>query len=367
MSKTKVDYSFNNPDVVTQYSTAGSIAAQVLKEVKAKCVEGAKTFDICVFGDNRLKEELEKVYEEEKKGKKTTSKGIAFPTSITPNNLVAYLSPTAAEDEANLELKKGDLIKVSLGAEIGGYPSIISETLVIEEDEVTGRKADVIAAAYYAFQSAIRTIRPGKRNMEVTKVVDDVAKAFHCVPVESMLSHNQERNILTGEKEIIINPTPEHRKQIGTFEFNEGEVYGLDILISSSKTGKVKKSSYLTSIFKYTGTSYRLKLKTSQSSLNQVKKLSPYFPVSLRSFADSKRGRMGLHECVSHQVVVPYDVVQEKEDELVAQFYATIGVGKDATVQLTPFSFDISTIKSEHSVSDESLLNLLAQPLVEQE
>lgn len=54
-----------------------------------------------------------------------------------------------------------------------------------------------------------------------------------------MLSHQQEKNDIEGKKQIILNPTENHKRDFERIEFGENEVYGVDILISTGE-GKVK-------------------------------------------------------------------------------------------------------------------------------
>jgi hypothetical protein len=54
-----------------------------------------------------------------------------------------------------------------------------------------------------------------------------------------MLSCQQTQNVIDGKKRIILNPTEGQRKDFETVTFAEGEVYGIDILVSSDD-GKVK-------------------------------------------------------------------------------------------------------------------------------
>ena len=117
--------------------------------------------------------------------------GIAFPTAISPNNAVAHLSPIESEPEAGLPLKAGDVVKISLGAHIDGFAGILADTIVVPEKEaehevVSGRKADVLMAAWLASEAAIRLVKPGVKNYAVTDAVGKVAEAFGCKPLEGI-------------------------------------------------------------------------------------------------------------------------------------------------------------------------------------
>lgn len=360
---TEPDYSLANSDVVEKYRTAGAISQKVLEHVKSLVVDGAKIWDIAQEGDNLIEEETSKIYNSKKN--KVESKGIAFPTSLSPNNIADHLSPINAEDaQSNLTLKNGDVVKIHLGTQIDGFASIVSETVVIgasAQEPVTGKKADLLTAAYKASEAALRTLKPGKKNWDVTKVVAQVAKDYGVVPLEGMLTHNQERNVLTGPKEIIINPNEEQKGQVDTFEFEEGQVFGLDILMSTGE-GKVKPSEARTTIYKLTGNNYQLKLKSSHLVLNEIKRKASHFPFSIKNLDDPTKGRTGLKENVSHGVMVAYDLYQEKEGEYIAQVYVTVAITKNGLVKLTSSPFDETVVKSDKVLSDE-LKQLVSQPL----
>lgn len=94
-----------------------------------------------------------------------------------------------SDPEASRTLAKDDVVKIQLGAHIDGFAAISAETIVIgasAENPVTGRRADVIKAAWTAAEAAMRTIKAGNRNWAVTEVVARSAEAFNCKPVEGL-------------------------------------------------------------------------------------------------------------------------------------------------------------------------------------
>ena len=65
----------------------------------------------------------------------------------------------------------GCLVCRDLGAHIDGFVATAAHSLVVQADEdaaVTGKAADVIAAANTALEAAIRLIRPGKKISDVS-------------------------------------------------------------------------------------------------------------------------------------------------------------------------------------------------------
>ena len=45
---------------------------------------------------------------------------------------------------------------------------------------VSGRKADVMMAAHLASEAALRLVKPGNENTEVTETVSKIGEAFDC-------------------------------------------------------------------------------------------------------------------------------------------------------------------------------------------
>jgi hypothetical protein len=50
--------------------------------------------------------------------------------------------------------------------------------------------------------------------------------------------------VIDGKKRIILNPSDGQKRDFETITFAEGEVYGIDILISSGEDGKVRPTVF---------------------------------------------------------------------------------------------------------------------------
>merc|ERR1712063_32864 len=138
-----------------------------------------------------------------------------------------------------------------------GILSQIGHTLVATaapQEPITGRKADVICAAHFAGECALRLCRPGNKASVVTKAIRDVADVFQCNPVEGFHSFAVDRYTIEGEKSI---PNCDE----------EDEVYCIDILMSTGE-GVVKEGAAKTSIYRKTDTMYQLKMKASRFVIN---------------------------------------------------------------------------------------------------
>lgn len=59
------------------------------------------------------------------------------------------------------------MIISELGVHIDGFIAIVGHTVVCGVEQVDGRKADVILAAYKGVQAAFRLLKAGNKNTEV--------------------------------------------------------------------------------------------------------------------------------------------------------------------------------------------------------
>ncbi|XP_023018499.2 proliferation-associated protein 2G4 [Leptinotarsa decemlineata] len=347
--------------VVTKYKMAGEIVNRVLKQVLSKCITGASVREICEYGDELLLDETNKVFKKEKDLKK----GIAFPTSISVNNCVCHYSPVPSEPD--YALKDEDVVKVDLGAHIDGFIAVVAHTIVIGasvEKKVTGRKADVILAAHYASQTALRLLKPGNETYAITDAVQKVAESFKCKPVEGMLSHQLKQFKIDGEKTIIQNPNDAQKKEHEKFELDKHEVYAMDVLISTGD-GVGKETNTRVSIYKKTDETYQLKLKASRMFYGEVRAKYGNMPFNLRSFQDETKAKMGVVECVKNKLIEPFQVLYEKPGEFVAHFKFTVLLMPNGPHKITGLPFDPDLCHSEYSVTSpelKSILNSSANP-----
>lgn len=198
-------------------------------------------------------------------------KGIAFPTCLSINNCICHFSPS--KNDPDYVLKEDDVVKIDLGAHIDGFIAVVAYTLVVGaslEKKVKGRKADVILAAYNAAQATLRLVKPGKGNYGVTEAVQKVADSFKCKPIEGMLSHQLKQFKIDGEKTIIQNPTAAQKKEHEKVDFEDYEVYAMDVLVSSGE-GAGRELDTKVSIYKKTDVNYLLKLKASKAFYGEVR------------------------------------------------------------------------------------------------
>ncbi|KAJ3331286.1 Proliferation-associated protein 2G4 [Blyttiomyces sp. JEL0837] len=351
-------------DTVTKYQTAAEIANRALTTVIAAAADGVKVIDLCKLGDATILEGVKGVYAK----KKGLAKGIAFPTSVSPSSAICHLSPIDQDAEAIAPLKAGELVRIELGVHIDGYIAMGAQTIVVgsgtKEAPITGRPADVMSAAYYASEAALRLMKPGKTNYEVTEAIEKIAADFGCKPVQGMMSHQLQRNVLDGKKRIILNPTEQQKKDTESITFEEGDVFSLDILISTGDGIPKPLETHRTTIFKKVpDASYALKTATARGVYTQVKKDFGEMAFSIRQFEEQTKARLGLVECSKHGLVMPYQVYYEKEAVDVAHLMMTVLLMPTGPLKITGLAWDAETVKSDKEIQDEGIKELLKQPV----
>lgn len=253
---------------------------------------GVSIYDLCQRGDLYIAELLGKVY-----NKQRFIKGVAFPTSISVNEVCGNYSPVNEESNEEHEYKtlsEGDVAKIDLGVHIHGFAAVLAHTVVVSDkpnDVVSGRKADVILAAYNALHSSLRQMYPTKNNNnEVTASIKTVADSYKVTPVEGVLSHRMKRDIIDGVETIINNQTFDQKVDQRNFEV--GDVFGLDIIVSSGE-GKPRETNIKTTVHKRAlETTYKLKIDSSRKLLSVVEQNFHTFPFSLTAFDNEESLKM---------------------------------------------------------------------------
>ena len=165
--------------------------------------------------------------------------------------------------------------------------------------------------------------------------------------------------MIDADNTIISKESPE--RKVAEFEFEEHQVFGIDIMMSSGRGKAVDRGERTTIYKRNVEIEYPLKMKTSRELLKCVNKQFPTFPFTMRNF-ESSRSRLGITECVRTNICQPYPILSEKNGEFVAQFKFTVVINPKATIQITGLPLDMASVHptKQKQIQDEELNNLLA-------
>jgi hypothetical protein len=155
---------------------------------------------------------------------------------------------------------------------------------------------------------------------------------------------------------------PEHKVDEVLFEV--GDVWSCDIVVSSGE-GKPKESGNdRTTIFKRTTNKYQLKMQSSRGVFSDIVNRFPTFPFNIREL-DVKTRQMAIKECVSHSLLVPYPILQEKEGEFVVETKFTAIVTATGAEKIAGLALSLDSVVSEKKLANEDVLKLLTLPINE--
>ncbi|PKU79637.1 ERBB-3 BINDING PROTEIN 1 [Dendrobium catenatum] len=343
-TKEEIELDLTSSDVVTKYKSAAEIVNKALHLVVSECKPKAKIVDICEKGDAFIREQAGSMY---KNVKKKIERGVAFPTCISVNNTVCHFSPMGGDETV---LEEDDVVKIDMGCHIDGFIAVVAHTHVLHEGPVAGRAADVIAAANTAAEVALRLVRPGKKNKDVTEAIQKVAAAYDCKVVEGVLSHQLKQYVIDGNKVVLSVGNPETR--VDDAEFEENEVYAVDIVISTGDGKPKLLDEKQTTIYKRAvDKNYHLKMKASRFIFSEISQKFPIMPFSARAL-EEKRARLGLVECVNHDLLQPYPVLHEKPGDLVAHIKFTVLLMPNGSDRIT--SHPVQQLQPTKGIDNDS-------------
>ncbi|KAK6358239.1 Curved DNA-binding protein (42 kDa protein) [Orbilia blumenaviensis] len=374
--KKEIDYTLANPDTLTKYKTAAEISNKVLNHVVSLVKEGTTVLALCEEGDKLLEEETSKVF----KGK-DIKKGISFPTTVSPDEVITPLTPNPHDTNTpEWTIKAGQVLKIQLGAHIDGFAAVVGSTIVVPasegaEAEITGEVADLLLATHYINQAFLRLILPpslhpgaeeGKEvkpptHTKINSILNSIAKTYGCSLVENTTSYQFERNEIEGKKKIILAPT-EGTKGEGNPEI--GDVWGVEVAVALGDSGKLKVSEHKPTLFRNTGTTFQLKRPTSRQTFSEIKSKFGNFPFSSKYLTDQKAAAFGLVECVRGNLLRQYEVLVEKEGKITSKDFSVVAVTKKGlSVISAPPAIDLEKVKSDKQITDEEILKLLETPI----
>ncbi|KAG5177466.1 peptidase M24, structural domain-containing protein [Tribonema minus] len=351
----------SNSDVTTKYQEAAKIVNLALSGVVQQCVAGARLTELCKFGDTVITTRCAQIFQKKVKGV-AVEKGIAFPTCISVNECVCNNSPLESEAEQQPPLADGDLVKIELGCHVAGYIAVAAHTVKVgaaptAEAPATGAEADVMLACYQAAQLAAAAMVPGATNDQVAETVRKVATSYGVNIVTGTKMHQLKPYIINGSKTVVPR-ADEPKHEAITFAANE--VYAVNVLVTSGE-GKPKEGAQATTIFKRAiDKKYKLKMNASRNLFNQISVRFPTLPFCLRAFDDERQARLGVKECVNHDLLEPFPVLYGHSGEVIAQAKFTVLLLPSGPSIVAGSLIDYEAYKSDKTLDEESAAALQA-------
>ena len=113
----------------------------------------------------------------------------------------------------------------------------------------------------------------GKKNSEITPLLEKCVDAFGCKAVDGVVSHQIKRFTTDGTKVITNKNVPGHAVQECTFALHEA--YAVDVVVSTGE-GKCRELDTKCTVFKRASDQkYNLKMKTAREALYKIEQTHP--------------------------------------------------------------------------------------------
>ncbi len=149
------------------YKNAGKIAAEAREYGITLLKPGARVFDVATLIEKKITQ---------------NGAGLAFPVNIALNTLAAHYTPWHNDP---LLLKKGDVVKLDVGAHIDGF---IADTAVTVEIETHLHDA-MIHASDEALKRVIEAFTTHLPLSEAGKTIQTTITSLGFKPIENLMGH----------------------------------------------------------------------------------------------------------------------------------------------------------------------------------
>jgi methionyl aminopeptidase len=119
--------------------------------------------------------------------------GLAFPVNISINEVAAHFSPR--HDDTTSVFKKGDVVKLDVGAHVDGY---IADTALTVEVE-TNNNSDLIKASRQALEKAVDVMKVNASLSDVGRTIEETIVSHGHKSIDNLTGHSLSRyNLHSG-------------------------------------------------------------------------------------------------------------------------------------------------------------------------
>lgn len=139
-----------------------------------------------------------------------------------------------------------------------------------------------------------------------------------------MLSHDLKKYLIDGNNVILNKESFDQR--VEEHEYAVHEVYAIDVIVSTGE-GKTRETELRTTVYKRAlERAYNLKTKHGRAFFHTLCEKFPALCFSTRNFEDEISTKLGVAECLKHDLLNGYPVLTEKKGDLVAHFKYTAAI-----------------------------------------
>jgi len=151
-----------------KFRKAGKIARQAKKYARSLVKEGAKALDIAEAVEAKIK---------------ALGGKPSFPVDVSVNDMAAHYCPHVDD---KLILKKGDLVKIDMGAHVDGCVTDTAFTVSIGKNS---ENENLIKAGEEALAIAVSMAVPGTEVRKIGEAVEKKIKSYGFEPIRNLFGH----------------------------------------------------------------------------------------------------------------------------------------------------------------------------------
>jgi len=289
-----------NDDIFEQYHDAGVIAAKILHHGAQGIRIGASYLDLVESIEEQVRE----------KGAE-----LAFPLNLSLNEDAAHDTASPGDERV---FAKGDVAKLDLGVQIGGYIADTATTIDL------GNNSLLLDASEQALESAIKAVRPGATAGDLGAAIQKEIENRGYRPISNLTGHGLDRYVLHRS------PTIPNIGITGGVVLEEGMVFAIEPFATtgSGHVGEKTRKEIYSQI-----SQKPVRTPAARTILNIVKDRHG-LPFS-RRWLSGKKLDIALPGLVRSQVLHVYPVLSDIPGSLVSQHEHTVIVTGDGCIVTT--------------------------------
>ena len=287
------------PSVEDKYRLGGQIATKILKELCELVVPGASVMELCKKGDAMIAKQTHAHYAKPDEHGDIIERGIAFPTCINVNNIVCHYQPLLEKQE--VIISAGDVVRVELGVHFDGYVNTAAHTILVRDADADEPSVpeqiniDVLAATYTAAAAALRLMKPGGSNHEVTDMFRSVAHSYGVDVANGVISHRMKRWDEAGTQIILGCTSVADQVLQDTVIFQPNQIWTLDVVFINGGDNTLRSKAASISdhfVFKRSEVMEGQRRKTARYVLNalRIQGNQCMMPFTLNTFDNPTKG-----------------------------------------------------------------------------
>ena len=188
-------------DVYEKYQRAGKIAAEARDYGASFIKTGVSFLKVADSVESKITK---------------NGAGIAFPVNISVNKIAAHYTP---RHDNKLVFKKGDVVKLDVGAHVDGF---IADTAITVEVETNNYK-DMINASSDALDAAIDMMKAGVNLGDIGKKIEETINSYGYKSIENLTGHSLKCYDLHSGISV-----PNVSTKVGTVRPRDGDILAVE-------------------------------------------------------------------------------------------------------------------------------------------